>query len=396
MVEGGQQIQRGQGIRPGEFITQRSPYTQFQSWLGETRGVIGCPINCQYCFFQLDGKTPMRPEVAISPQEMIEKLRGVPTYTPDMPINFGAETDAFSSRETVAYYTELLKCYGQSDFQNPVIFISKRAIPEEVMDIAVALPQPVLFYVSFSGLAGTAVEPTVRPEVLERNFIRLKERGLPGIHYWRPFLPQNSAHDVISRVLEFVSENAICSVANGLRLNDGIRAKMARFWPELVEQEFDFTQSGEFWPRGIRNFLIRNVKEQYPAYPVLFGNTTCSVAYALGRSDVYGHYNGSMCMESNCQAAQRKLCGACHRVPYRPEVEQATRQMGIPAEAVVVEEDKIVLQGKIESGKVAYLRYTLKFPVRSAAIGYSDGYNWANIRDEGNIIEVPWQNNWTE
>ena len=52
------------------------------------------------------------------------------------------------------------------------------------MDIAAGIRQSVLFYVGFSGLAGTDVEPTVKPEVLEQNFVRLKERGVLEQKMW--------------------------------------------------------------------------------------------------------------------------------------------------------------------------------------------------------------------
>lgn len=387
--------QRGQGIDPEQFADKRSPYTQFQSWLGETLGVVGCPVDCKYCFFQLDGKTPAKPQAIISPQEMVEKLRGSPTYTEEMPVNYGSETDAFSTRQTVAYYTELLRYYGQSQYPNPVVFISKRSVPEEIMEIAANIPQPVLFYMSFSGLAGTAIEPKVDPEMIKQNFIRLRERNLLAIHYWRPFVPANSTSQKIEEVLEFVSRYAICSVINGLRLNNGIRDNMMQFWSELNEQEYDFSQSGEFWPQGIRDYLIRHIRESYPSYPVFFGNTPCSVTHALGRSDVYGHYNGDACLESNCPSSQRELCGCSYCVPTLVEVRQAATQVRVNPDDVKIENRRIIVKGTVESGKVTCMRYVLKFPVCSEAIGYAAGYNWANIRDEGRIIEVPWKDNWT-
>jgi len=387
--------QRGQGINPEQFVDERSPYTQFQSWLGETLGVVGCPVDCKYCFFQLDGKTPAKPQKFISPQEMVENLREAPTYTEEMPVNYGSETDAFSTNQTIAYYTELLRCYGQSQYPNPVVFISKRSVPEEIMEVAANIPQPVLFYMSFSGLAGTAIEPTVDHETIKQNFIRLRERNLLAIHYWRPFVPTNSTPQKIEEVLEFVSRYAICSVINGLRLNNGIRDNMMEFWPELSEQEYDFSQSGEFWPQGIREYLIRHIGEDYPSYPVFFGNTPCSVTHALGKSDVYGHYNGSACRESNCPSSQRELCACSYRVPSLVEIERVAFRMGINPAHVRIEADRVIAKGVVESGKVSCMRYMLKFPVCSEAIGYAAGYNWANIRDEGQIIEVPWKDNWT-
>lgn len=388
-------LYRGQGLIPEQFVNQRSPYTQFQSWLGETLGVVGCPVDCKYCFFQLDGKTPAKPKEFMNPRELVDQLCKVPTYTKEMPINYGSETDVFSTSQTVAYYSELLRYYGQSQYPNPIVLISKRSIPAEIMDIAAKIHQPVLFYMSLSGLGGTPVEPTVNPEAIKQNFIKLKERNLLAIHYWRPFLPQNSTVHKIEEVLEFVSQNAVCSVINGLRLNSGIREHVAPFWPELMDREFDFTQSGEFWPEGIRQYLIQHIGKRYPMYPVFFGNTSCSVAYALRKSDVYGHYDSSACRESNCPLSQRNLCGSACGVPTLKEIRQAAEKIGISWDSIIIEEGRIILKGTVETGKITYLRHTLKFPVFSESVSYIAGYNWANIRAEERVIEVPWKDNWT-
>ena len=389
-------LNRGQGIIPEQFVKERTLYTQFQSWLGETLGIVGCPLGCKYCFFQLDGKTPAKPQAFISSQKMIEKLCEAPTYTREMPVNYGSETDVFSTKQTIAYYTELLRCYGESEYLNPVVFITKQSIPEEIMDVVVSISQPVLFYMSFYGLAGTSIEPRIDPQTIKHNFIRLKERGLLAIHYWRPFLPANSTSQIINETLEFVSNNAICSVINGLRLNDGIRDNVMSFWPELKEQQFNFSRAGEFWPQGIREYLIQRIKKDYFSYPAFFGNTSCSIAYALGKSDVYGHYSQSACQDSNCPLLQQGRCRSSYRIPTLVEVQEVAARVGVSPEDVRLDDGKIVVGNVVASGKITFMRYVLKYPVRSESVDYAAGYNWANIREEERVIEVPWRDNWTD
>jgi len=385
---------RGEGIIPNEFVDKRTPYTQFQVWLGETGGAIGCPVDCQYCFFQLDGLTPVKPREGLTPQELVEELGNASTYAPNIPVNYGSETDAFATRKNVAYYSEVLQRYGASDYPNPVVFISKREIPDQIMDLAAEIPQPVLFYMSYSGLGDTPLEPTVRSEVIRDNFIRLKEHDLTGVHYWRPFLPQNSTPEKIEEVLSHVAEYASCSVAIGLRLNDGIQANIADFWPELGASTYDFTKTGEFWPEDVRGYLMKYTKQHYPDYPVFFGTTPCSATFALETSDIRGAYRSSGCLESNCPPFQRERCGAAFATPTEEQIQAAAEKMDIAMEDISLIDNRITVRGKIESGKLVYLRYALKYPVISEAVGYAAGYNWANVRDEGRIIEIPWRDNW--
>lgn len=382
---------RGQGIDPDAF--DRSTFTQFQTWIGDTRTVEGCPINCQYCFFKLDGQTPKKPQIFITPEESLRRLLETPTYHPDMPINFGSQTDVFSTQRTISYYTELLQLYGNSDYQNPVVFITKRLIPEEFMDLAKQVPQPVIFFISYSGLAGTPLEPNVNMQDQRENFVRLKDKDLPVVHYWRPFLPQNSSREKIEEVIEHVSTYANCSVINGLRLNDGIRDNIAEFWPELLDESYDFRTTGEFWPEGIRSYIRDYGRRTFPDYPLFLGNTPCSTAYVLDKPDTHAVFKTNMCLESNCPVYQREKCQNAFQTPSAKSVFEAVGQVGIDPANVHIEADRIVIEGT-ELGNLVHLKTILRYPVVSLAVSYRSGHNWAYVQDENQITEVPWKQNW--
>ena len=116
------EILRGQGINPKKF--NREIFTQFQTWLGETKGVEGCPINCQYCFFKLDNLTPTQPKEINPPEIILEQLKLAPTYQENIPVHFGSQTDAFSTKTNIEYYSKLIALYGESNYKNPLIFNS--------------------------------------------------------------------------------------------------------------------------------------------------------------------------------------------------------------------------------------------------------------------------------
>lgn len=380
---------RGQGIDPNLF--ERDTFTQFQTWLSETRSSEGCPVGCTYCFFKLDGQTPKRPEITMTPEATVASIANAPTYHPDMPIHFGSQTDAFSSRANIQHYTRILDIYGKTEYPNPLVFITKRHIPEVFMDKAVELGKRVLFFISYSGLNSTGLELSVNERHQRDNFANLEARGLPRVHYWRPFLPQNSSPERIDDILSFVSQHATCSIVNGLRLNDGIRDNIAPFWPEIKSAAIDFYQAGEFWPAGVRQHLIERVRSAYPDYPVYLGNTPCSVACATNEPDLQGLFRGRMCNESNCLPVKREQCKAAHRTPSTDEITASLAHIGLESAKVSIVGGKVMLAGNVDTGKLVHLRYALRAPVFAGTVEYAGGHNWANVTDDVPIIEVPWR-----
>ena len=155
----------------------------------------------------------------------------------------------------------------------------------------------------------------------------------------------------------------------------------------------DLQTSGEFWPEGVRGYLSQLIREEYPHYPVYFGNTPCSIAHVRGLSDLCGHYNEPVCTESNC--LQRDRCARAYRVPTDSDIGTAAHAIGVEPERIVIRDGTAVLQGALASEKITYLRFALRFPVVTDTIDYSAGYNWPNVRQEARIVEVPWKQNWT-
>lgn len=377
-------IKRGQGINPKKF--KREKFTQFQSWLGETKGIEGCPLNCAYCFFQLDGLTPTRPVQKCPPELLIQQIKSYYTYLEKMPIHFGSQTDIFSTSSNIKYYSQLLKIYGKSSYPNPLIFITKSKIPESFIKISKKITQKVIFYISYSSLAGTGLEPAINEKHQCENFMLLHKHNVLAVHYWRPFFPQNSTLAKMKHILKHVSKYATASVVNGLRLNDGIKNNIVKFWPELKKYNFDYSKLGEVWPAGARKRLHDLVKTEYSDYPVFFGNTACSVSNSLNLPDMLGLYKGRMCLESNCM--RRDLCAKKNRIPSKSEVRDALKAIGIDSEKAIINKNKIIIRDKIETEQLVYLRARLVFQVVSNCINYSGGHNWANINDDVKITEI--------
>lgn len=218
--------------------------------------VVGCAKDCQYCFLQIYGATPKKGEIILSPDQAIDNLLEFETYRPESAIMLGSETDVFMSNPNIEYFAEFIKRYDERNVGNPVAFVTKCHVPDSFIDMVEELQNTrVIYYLSYSGL-GKPIEPTTNIERLRANFERLHKAGQDVVHYWRPFLPQNSSPQKIKEVIDHAAQYARCTVAAGIKLNPGILANVKRFWPELENANIDFSSVAVVWPEGVRDYLM--------------------------------------------------------------------------------------------------------------------------------------------
>src|SRR5262245_48858350 len=71
------------------------PLAYHDSWLS-VDPIIGCRLNCQYCYMQPTHWTAVKPEYLYTVSEIVEMLIKYHYFVPDQTvIGFGNHTDAF-------------------------------------------------------------------------------------------------------------------------------------------------------------------------------------------------------------------------------------------------------------------------------------------------------------
>ena len=163
------------------------------SWLA-INSILGCPNGCKYCLLQATGDNNCFPKQLATPKEAVETLLDYKYYDKDIPLCLLPNTDVFVNPKNFKYLLELLDEIEKHNIKNDLIIITKCKIPEEMITYAKKIKennQNIVFYISYSGL-GKEIEPRISEEILRDNFKRLSENGIDVIHYYRPFLPQNS------------------------------------------------------------------------------------------------------------------------------------------------------------------------------------------------------------
>ncbi|MFF4716540.1 hypothetical protein ACFY2V_34870 [Streptomyces eurythermus] len=283
---------------------------QHDTWLA-VNPVQGCNRDCSYCYLQDLNLTRVKPAVLASPEETLDQLLAHRYYHPDLVLALYTCTDALATRSTAAHLSGMLDVLADSPVRNPVCLITKCHIPDEVIDRiqrARAAGLPILVYLSYSGL-DSAVERGIQHDALRANFPRLHAAGIPVIHYWRPFLPQNSQPDVLNDVLELASQYAQCSVAVGTKVKPSALEQITSLWPQLATPGLDPQSADSVWPRAAWDWLHR-LPDRYGNYPI-YQTNSCALAYVLGRHDRAGVHRTPTCLSGNrCPAAQRERCRA--------------------------------------------------------------------------------------
>ena len=75
----------------------------------------------------------------------------------------------------------------------------------------------IIVYLSYSSL-GKEYEPNINHENIKLNFKNLASRGIQIIHYYRPFVIDNSNAKQIESTLDFVKNYTNISVVAGLKI----------------------------------------------------------------------------------------------------------------------------------------------------------------------------------
>ena len=274
------------------------------SWIA-FNPIYGCPNSCKYCFLNKNKITRTAPQELVSPEEAVNLLLSFYLYSDKLPLALFTSTDAFATPNCIRYTEEVLKNLYERNIKNTIVFITKCRIPEEFIIKLNKYEQEgmkFIFIISYSGL-NDDIERGINKQDIKNNFINLKKYSKKIIHFWRPFLPQNSSDETINEVLNFVKNYATCSVATGLKVQEEYINNLS-FWKELIDNKELAEQTDTVWTEN----AFEKVYKHKGNYSV-FKTTSCALAFCAGDKNNNGYYNSDICLNyNNCPLAQREIC----------------------------------------------------------------------------------------
>ena len=279
------------------------------TWL-VINGIQGCPNRCKYCFLNGINLTGKKPTILVQPSEAIKMLKESKYFNEQIPICIGTQTDIFSTPQNIEYAIELLDEIDKNLIFNPIVFITKCLVPQYFIDIVNKYKKKqhiFIFFLSYSGLESD-VERGINKEKIKANFINLYRNNIDIVHYWRPFIPQNSTKEKILEVYDFVKNYAKASVAIGLKVQENIMEELS-FWKELINIP-NICKAESVWKKEGYEFIWGKeslIDKDYPIYQT----TSCALAYVLNSCDRNAFLGSDVCDKiNNCPMSQRKICRA--------------------------------------------------------------------------------------
>ena len=275
------------------------------SWL-VINSIVGCTNACKYCLLQDKGNNLCFPKVLGTPQEAVNELISFKYYNEQLPLCLFPNTDIFLNAENIDYLMATLDELEKNNINNDLILITKCLIPEQVLSRLkqiIESGRKVVVYLSYSGL-DKEIEPNVNHNDIIRNFQNLKDLGIPTIHYYRPFIPQNSKPEKIRETLDLIHQYTPVSATMGLMYVPTMLDKQ-NFWEELKSEDIEVLKKAiSIWPESAWNYFYNN----YDSQQFFYQTNTCALNTILQKpsTQYYGTYE---CRNyNNCDPEQRKRC----------------------------------------------------------------------------------------
>jgi len=362
-------------------IDTSSPIEQHSTWIA-ANPVVGCPKGCEYCFLRPSKLTQIKPEELWSAESAISELLSSNLYSPGIPVAIGTRTDMFATPANLAYLREFIERWNSLSIPNTLVMITKCKVPDdtvELMQSCQSTGSSFVVFLSYSGL-NNSIEKGINHVQLKENFSRLHAAGIPVIHYWRPFTPQNSTMEAMMSVLETVNSHASSSMIAGLKMTRAMVEQFG-FWPEIQKLDIDPSQYESVYTQEALDNMER-LKLSYPDHTMYYASS-CSISHTQGIPEFNGVWGTEVCKKASCPVHQREICDKFHkhRQVNDADITEALNKHGINASYTIeASEDgvnRLVIDTDIDDATIFNLSQRLRMIVIAKQISVSD-YGWGS------------------
>ncbi len=337
-----------------------NPIAYHDSWIS-VDPIIGCQLNCQYCYMQMTNWTDVQPEVIYSVPQILKMLLEHKYFTPHQTVlSFANQTDPFLHKN-IELTLQFLKILDLNKLKNPVVLVTKKYIPDYFIDqISYLRFVRPIFCLSYSGLPRN-IEKGVNPDENRRNFRKLFDHNIRVVHFWRPLLRANGTLEALQEVMDYVVKYALASVYIGIKLNPYLILLYNRN-PYLKIPQHVNEQYGDYIPEGIEERLRTLAKRKYPHYP-LYMHASCAVSLALSIPDYNATiYRDPICKRSECPFWKRQICENAQSVPDSKKIRNLLARIFLNNKFEVTNE-AVYISGNLNQEDYSFLLHQLNYPL---------------------------------
>jgi len=354
--------------------------------------IIGCDGNCAYCFLAPFGWKNTTPQFRNQPNEKKsiylkntydrELINNKYMYSNDskrkyigtVPISIGNNTDMFSNKNE-PYLKYIIRLLKKRQNTRPIVFITKREIDLNIIDILKKLSFDVIILFSISFLSNE-YEPNVpsyeiRLDSAKKVKEKIKNEGIKNIHivhYWRPIikLAKLSIEDIFIKIKETFD----CSICIGLVINEDIYNYIKYNNQKLYNYLSSHINDEDIKNGKIKNILepsykeIQEIANKY-FYPV-FQHTSCALSYIQKKAD----FCGSMWREDFCNRCIQEQKDRCDSFKHNWSMDDYISFLDekVKPNNYIFKEDCIKIKTLITQEKINYLTHIIGKPVYSDSV----------------------------
>ena len=345
------------------------------TWL-TVNSIVGCTNGCKYCFLQATKDNLARPRILADAAKAISCLFSSKYYTTSIPVCLLPNTDPFLNENNINYVKEMLEILAEKKISNPIILITKCLIPTEFVDYLSTLIKNgmnIVIYLSLSGLS-KFYEPNIDHTNIKINFCNLASKGIKIIHYYRPFIPENSDAKSITDMLDFVNQYTNTSVITGLKLKPDFIDKID-FWNITSTEKEKCLNASGVWPESAYNYFYKDYKHNQS----IFQSNTCALAQILKvpSPQYYGTFECKHC--NICSAEQRARCAAFKKdtTNIKEKLIKELKQLDKYNDMIEIFQNEhavIIKNSELTTGDCAFLSYILGIKVTIERKREDDNY----------------------
>jgi DNA repair photolyase len=333
------------------------------TWL-VINSIQGCTNGCKYCFLQGINNNLTYPQIIVPAEEVVERLLSYKYYDSKIPICLLPGTDAFLNANNINYMHQLLNIIDKKEISNPIVLITKCLIPENILDDLERLTKKgkeIIVFLSYSGLT-SKYEPNIKKENIILNFKHLAARGVRIIHYYRPFIPENSSAKQITEMLDFVDNYTKVSQIGGLKLRSDFIDKIDIVDLKQHTKE-ELLNASCIWPKEAYDYFYHDYNHSHS----VFQTNQCAIAETLEKAcpQFYGTYE---CHNYNhCSKEQRIRCAQAKKVQEQDlitKLKYYLEKLNITNYEIIEEKNNIILKGEeLTTSDAAYLTIVLGYKI---------------------------------
>ena len=320
--------------------------------------MIGCSVNCAYCFLAPIEIVPMHPIRVIGEKELVSTLLNHPLFVNGKTIlSLNNRTDPFISNQVKESTFRVLEELEAANVKSVVTMTTKGLLTDFDVRRLESLNLKLVIIVTYNEIPMN-IQPI--PSYIQVSTMQnvASSKHLKLLHQFRPIIPQiNDSAETIENVLSVAHQYCAASIYQGVRISEQINNRLRERGYIFYGAYDKHKQKSPEVDRIMQNYS----RSKFSDYPI-FDHTSCCLSYLLQLPDYNLHYKKRNCPNS-CKNYER--CHTAHiKIPDKKDIETDIKRLGISCKWEFCD-NSLQIRGILNDEQRSYFRHTYGLNVTS-------------------------------